>query len=60
MNVDLFSIGLFVFGRIDLINLMRFRRQLGPLPPSLDFKGSPAEANAHYEKIVGPLGIGKG
>jgi hypothetical protein len=43
-----------------LLNLMRYHDKLQPLPPSTEFRGTPTEANAKYEKIVGPLAIKRG
>jgi hypothetical protein len=43
-----------------LLNLMRYREALGPLPPGTDFSGSPQEANAHYEGLVAPLALRRG
>jgi hypothetical protein len=43
-----------------LLNLMRYRDQLGELPPSLGFRGSPLEANDHYERLVAPLALKRG
>ncbi len=43
-----------------MVNLMRYRDRLGALPPTLEFKGSPLEANAHYERLVAPLALKRG
>ncbi len=43
-----------------LVNLMRYRKELGPLPAGLGFKGTPAEANALYERTVAPLALKRG
>ena len=43
-----------------LLNLLRYYDQLQPLPGSPEFKGTPQEANAKYEKTVGPLAIKRG
>ena len=43
-----------------LLNLLRYHDKLQPLPASLEFKGTPQEANAKYEKTVGPLAIKRG
>ena len=42
-----------------LVNLMRYRDELGELPSSADFQ-TPAQANAYYEKLVAPLAIKRG
>jgi len=38
-----------------MLNLMRYNPQLRPLPEVVGFKGTPAQANAHYEEHVMPL-----
>jgi hypothetical protein len=43
-----------------LLNLMRYREGLGALPPSIDFEGSPREANDLYERRVAPLALKRG
>jgi hypothetical protein len=43
-----------------LLNLTRYREQLGALPPGSDFEGTPLEANAHYERQVAPLALRRG
>ncbi len=43
-----------------MVNLMRYRDRLGELPPTMEFKGSPLEANAHYERLVAPLALKRG
>ena len=43
-----------------LLNLMRYRERLGALPSSIDFVGSPLEANAYYEGRVAPLALKRG
>lgn len=47
-------------GPVLMLNLMRFRETLGPLPPDVTFTGSPAEANATYEERVTPLALRRG
>lgn len=43
-----------------LVNLMRYREQLGEFPPGIHFEGSPLESNAHYEGLVTPLALKRG
>ena len=43
-----------------LVNLMRYRRQLGAMPPGIGFKGTPQQANDHYETLVVPLALKRG
>ncbi len=43
-----------------LVNLMRYREQLGELPPHIDFEGTPVSANAYYESLVAPLALKRG
>lgn len=43
-----------------LVNLMRFREQLGELPPAIEFDGTPREANEYYERLVAPLALKRG
>lgn len=43
-----------------MVNLMRYRDQLGELPPNIDFKGTPQQANAYYESLVAPLALKRG
>lgn len=43
-----------------MVNLMRYREQLGELPPDMQFDGTPQEMNAYYESLVAPLAIRRG
>jgi catechol 2,3-dioxygenase-like lactoylglutathione lyase family enzyme/uncharacterized protein (DUF1330 family) len=43
-----------------LVNLMRYRDTLAELPPGMEFEGTAAEANEHYEKLVAPLALKRG
>lgn len=43
-----------------LLNLTRYREQLGELPPDSGFEGTPPEANAYYEGLVAPLALKRG
>lgn len=43
-----------------LLNLMRFREDLGALPPGAASVGSPREANDYYEGRVAPLALKRG
>lgn len=43
-----------------LVNLMRYRDALGELPPGMVFRGTPTEANDHYENLVTPLALKRG
>lgn len=43
-----------------MVNLMRYREQLGQLPAGGPSFGTPQEANAYYESKVGPLAIRRG
>jgi len=43
-----------------MVNLMRYRDQLGELPAGMSFDGTPGEANQYYEKIVAPLALKRG
>lgn len=43
-----------------MVNLMRYRAQLGELPSTVDFDGTPSEANAYYESLVAPLALKRG
>lgn len=43
-----------------LLNLMRYREQLGALPRDSGFQGTPLEANAYYERRVAPLALERG
>jgi hypothetical protein len=43
-----------------MLNLMRFRQQLGALPAHIEFSGSPASANDYYEGLVAPLALKRG
>ena len=43
-----------------MLNLMRYYKQLKPLPQVAGFTGTPAQANAYYEEHVMPLLFGVG
>ena len=40
-----------------MLNAMRYHAQLKKLPGVEGFQGTPAQANAHYEKIVTPIAV---
>jgi uncharacterized protein (DUF1330 family) len=43
-----------------MVNLMRYRDQLGPLPEGVQFRGTPQQANELYEQRVAPLALKRG
>jgi glyoxylase I family protein len=43
-----------------LVNLMRYRDELGELPAEMEFEGTPAEVNDYYEHLVTPLALKRG